>query len=144
MGAMLYDTLLIVALLMCVTAAYIFIALQLHGGTLVTGKVAAQGPLYQSILLISTFSFFAYFWTRHGQTLGMQAWRLRIQNSDGSLIRLPQALLRFFGALLSLLCFGAGYGWMLIDRDRMTWHDRLSSSQVVQLPKPEKKKKRAG
>lgn len=144
LGAMLYDTLLVVALLMCITAAYIFIALQLQGDTLAAGKVAARGALYQSILLISTFGFFAYFWTRHGQTLGMQAWRLRIQNSDGSTIRLPQAVLRFFGALFSLLCLGLGYGWMLVDRDRMTWHDRLSSSLVVQLPKPEKKRKKRG
>jgi uncharacterized RDD family membrane protein YckC len=25
--------------------------------------------------------------------------------------------------------------WMLIDRDRMTWHDRFSESVVVRLPK---------
>lgn len=137
---MLYDTLLVIALLMSITAAYIVIELLLRGGVaLPAGNVAARGPVYQSLLLIATFSFFAYFWTRHGQTLGMQAWRIRIENSNGSPIGLDQALRRFFGALLSLLCFGLGYGWMLFDRDQMTWHDRWSSSRVVQLPKPEKK-----
>ncbi len=79
--------------------------------------------------------FFGWFWTRSGQTLGMQAWRLRVQQPDGSPISWRQALVRMGGAVLSALCLGAGYWWLLFDRERRTWHDRLSGTRVVLLPK---------
>jgi uncharacterized RDD family membrane protein YckC len=65
----------------------------------------------------------------------MQAWKLRLQRTDGGPISLWQALLRFLVAFPSLLLFGLGMLWMLVDRDRMTWHDRFSESVVVRLPK---------
>ena len=81
------------------------------------------------------FGFFAKFWTHNGQTLGMQVWGIRIQNKDGSAIDLWQALLRFLLAILSWLCLGLGFLWMLWDKEKRTWHDIYSESQAVQLPK---------
>ena len=65
----------------------------------------------------------------------MQVWGIRIQNSDGRAIDLWQALLRFLIAIVSLLCLGMGYWWMLIDKQKRTRHDIYSESQAVQLPK---------
>ena len=79
--------------------------------------------------------FYAWFWTHGGQTLGMQAWKLRLQRLDGGPVSLWQALLRFLAAFPSLLLFGLGMLWMLVDRERMTWHDRVSESVIVRLPK---------
>ena len=38
--------------------------------------------------------------------------------------------------LLSVLSCGLGLLWLWIDRDELTWHDRLAGTQVVVLPKP--------
>ncbi|RCI69267.1 RDD family protein, partial [Pseudomonas aeruginosa] len=35
---------------------------------------------------------------------------------------------------------GLGFLWMLWDKDKRTWHDRYSESQVVRLPKNTHKK----
>ncbi|MCW8887278.1 MAG: RDD family protein [Motiliproteus sp.] len=129
LAAMLYDTLLVAAIWMVIGA----IAVGLNEGE------AVRGPLFNSALFISAFLFFAGFWSRNGQTLGMQAWQLRVQTPEGYPINLMQALLRFFTAAVSLLCLGAGYWWMLIDKEGLTWHDRYSETRVVQIPKPKKK-----
>ncbi len=63
-----------------------------------------------------------------------------MQNRDGSAISLLQALLRFMIAIASWLCLGLGFLWMLWDKDKRTWHDRYSESQVVRLPKNTHKK----
>ena len=42
-----------------------------------------SGPNVIGLLLLESFAFFAYFWIFRGQTLGMQAWRLRIDNLEG-------------------------------------------------------------
>jgi len=65
----------------------------------------------------------------------MQVWGIRVQNADGSAIDLWQALLRFLIAIISWLCGGLGFWWMLWDKKKLSWHDRYSESLIVQLPK---------
>ncbi|MFB9886796.1 RDD family protein [Balneatrix alpica] len=132
LAAIFYDFLLCVAMLMVVTGILLLISNQ----DVPLGETQAiGGPVYKSILFLSLFVFFAKFWTWPGQTLGMQSWRIRVQNRDGSPISLMQAMLRFFAAWLSAACFGLGYLWMLWDKEGLTWHDRFSESRVVVVPK---------
>ncbi len=143
LAAMFYDFLLCVALIMVVGLIYQQGILRLvYGGEelLALSQAGAldRDPILASLLLLSLFAFFAKFWTHNGQTLGMQAWGVRIQNRDGSAIDLWQALLRFCIAPISFLACGIGYLWMFWDKDRLTWHDRYSESVVVQLPKRKK------
>ncbi|MBT3437230.1 MAG: RDD family protein [Oceanospirillaceae bacterium] len=123
--AMMYDTLLVVAVWMLV--GYVFIAFN-------DGE-AVSGPLFNSSIFLVTFLFFALFWTRSGQTLGMIAWRLRVETDDGQALDAKQSLLRFMGALFSALVLGLGYWWILVDANNLSWHDRWSNSRIVQLPK---------
>ncbi len=140
LAAMFYDSLLCIALMMVVTLLYQQVLLRLLYGSEQLQMLADAGrldidPLLSTLLLFSLFGFFAKFWTHNGQTLGMQVWGIRIQNADGRAIDLWQALLRFLIALVSLLCMGMGYWWMLIDKQKRTWPDIYSDSQAVQLPK---------
>ncbi|MCQ4325950.1 hypothetical protein CXK94_08090 [Stutzerimonas stutzeri] len=139
-AAIFYDSLLCIALMMVVTLFYQQVLLRLLYGSDQLKTLAETGgldidPLLSTLLLFSLFGFFAKFWTHNGQTLGMQVWGIRIQNADGSAIDLWQALLRFLIAILSWLCLGLGYWWMLWDKRKRTWHDIYSESQAVQLPK---------
>jgi uncharacterized RDD family membrane protein YckC len=119
LGAMLYDTLLVLALAM----------LTLYPLMIMTDGNLPR-PAVQSLVFVETFAFFAFFWTRRGQTAGMLAWRLRVQSLDGHGLTLRQALLRFIGATLSFATLGIGYLWMLIDPGRRTWPDMLSATEV--------------
>lgn len=136
-AAMLYDSLLLFAVGWTVTAVAVGLRAASVGEAAIraSGKAAASGLPLQVAIAATTVLFFGWFWTRSGQTLGMQAWRLRVQQPDGSAIGWRQALIRMGGAVLSGLCLGAGYWWALFDRDRCTWHDRLSGTRVVLLPK---------
>ncbi|GAB2792649.1 RDD family protein [Halomonas shantousis] len=125
LGAVLYDFLIVVALWMLVG----FIGVALNHGE------ANESPLLHSALFIVTFVFFAFFWMRSGMTLGMQAWRLRVQSVNGHPLTLPQCLVRFMVAWVSLLVFGLGYLWVLFDSERRSWHDIASDTRVVVLPK---------
>ena len=86
-------------------------------------------------ILAVSFLYLGGLWRRTGQTLGMRAWRLKVVARDGSRIRWGQALARMFAAMLSWLLLGAGWLWMLFDRDGLTLHDRLSRTRLVRLPK---------
>ena len=40
-------------------------------------------------------------------------------------------MMRFAGAVISWLAFGLGFLWLLVDVDRLAWHDRLSGTSLV-------------
>lgn len=73
--------------------------------------------------------FFIWFWARSGQTLGMKAWKLRVQNQDGSLISKTTGLKRLFPTLL-----GLGNLTVIFDRkNKLSLQDRLTKTEVVVL-----------
>jgi uncharacterized RDD family membrane protein YckC len=143
LAAIFYDALLCVALLMVTTFIYKLIWMAFVGEAKLrqlseTGSLDGD-PLFSTLLLFALFAFFAKFWTHAGQTLGMQVWGIRVQNADGTGISLWQALLRFVVAIASWLCVGLGFFWSLFDKQKRSWHDMYSETQLVRIPKQKKK-----
>ncbi|WP_296264696.1 RDD family protein [Pseudomonas sp. UBA6562] len=142
LAAVFYDALLCTALLIVTAGVYKLVQMAFIGEARMrqlTEAGALDGdPLLSTLLLFALFGFFAKFWTHGGQTLGMQAWGVRVQNADGSAISLWQALLRFMVAIASWLCLGLGFFWALFDKHQRTWHDLYSNTQLVRVPKARK------
>jgi len=137
LGAMVYDGFLVAAIWILITGLHLTLMRQVVGiPAEEIGTGLAQVLSLRFALLLGAFLFFAFFWVRGGMTLGMQAWRLRVQTLEGCSITLPQAMLRFAVACLSFAAFGLGYLWVLIDRERRSWPDIASGTRVVVLPKP--------
>jgi len=119
-----YDLLLLVAVWMLVTLVIVAIR---HGEPVPAGEF-----FYQLLLLTTAALFFITSWVRGGQTLGMRAWRLRVETVSGQPLDLQTAMLRFMAGLCT---GGLGLLWIWIDRDSLAWHDRISRTRVVLVPK---------
>ena len=128
LGAMFYDSLLLLALLMMLSYPYVW----LTGGDQ-PGLILKTA--YQIYLLAIFFFYYAGFWVRGGQTLGLRTWRMQLVAKDGGPVTWAIALKRFAYAWISLLCLGLGFLWVMYDRDKLAWHDRWSGTQLIQLPK---------
>jgi uncharacterized RDD family membrane protein YckC len=155
LAAMFYDALLTLAIWLVANG----VLLLFTGGK----AVASGNPLMTLYLLSVTFLFFGWFWTHGGQTLGMRAWRMRLQRRDGGALSWPRALGRFLTAVpaWALFIFGiihstipaklhlptiivaAPHGtylllatvWLIIDNRAGTWRERVTDTRVVVLPK---------
>ncbi len=153
--ALIYDALLLVAVLFLAMA---LLLLLMRGESLPAGN-----PLLSLYLLGVSYLFFGWFWTHGGQTLGMRAWRLRLQQQDGRNINWQQAAIRVFGALPGWIVMFIGlahaagislesHSWLLwvnavprgllllagililvFDQRPGGWRDRLSATRMVQL-----------
>jgi uncharacterized RDD family membrane protein YckC len=126
LGAILYDLLLVVAVVMVAAVPFVWVV----GDTSGSGWVRFAFQLY---LLAVIFFYYAWFWVRSGQTVGLLTWKLRLVSTNGANITWSQALQRFATASISLICLGLGFLWILFDRDKLAWHDRFSGTLVVRL-----------
>lgn len=127
LAAIFYDTLLLAAVLIVATIPSLF---------MINPKAPpGQHPILTIWLFLVAFMFFAWFWIHGGQTLGMRAWRIRVQTRDGKPISWWQAMLRFLMSFASWGAVGLGFLWCLVDKEKMTWHDRFSESVLVVLPR---------
>jgi uncharacterized RDD family membrane protein YckC len=139
LGAMIYDLLLAVAVYMLAGALGfgLFTLLTTSGLLGMNGfehvSDALNGtPLYLGIyrlwLALCVGSFYALFWSRGGQTLGMRAWRLKVQHPNGQNLSFITACARIVWSLL-----GIGNLWILLGNDRRALQDKLTRSEVVVL-----------
>lgn len=136
LGAMLYDGFLVAAIWIAVTVAHmVFFRYVLGQQPEEIGTTAGDIWSLRLMLVFFVTLFFVFSWSRGGMTLGMQAWRLRVQTVEGYSLSLRQCLIRCAVAWFSLLAFGLGYLWVLFDKQRRSWPDIASNTQTVVLPK---------
>ncbi len=85
------------------------------------------------VLLVLHFLYYGFFWSRHGNSLGMKAFEIKVERTTpGATISFFRAGLRgTLGYYLSALLFGIGYLWALIDRRKQALHDKLFDTVVV-------------
>ncbi len=139
LAAMLYDTFLVLPMIMAVIAVATAIGVAITGNPGNQDYSATLPPWLVQLLTVGcVVGFYSYFWRLRGQTLGMQAWRIRLRSFDGSDVTTRQVLLRCLGAVISIAPVGAGYVWCLLDRNRRCWHDYISGTELELLPKPGK------
>lgn len=142
LAAMFYDSLLCIALMMVSTGIYMMIAKQVIGTETYRQMNEAGStigdPILSLVLISILFLFFGYFWTKTGQTLGMQVWHLRVQTKEGKPISWLQAFTRFLGAFISASIFGLGYVWVLVDKENRSLQCILSGTKVIKIPKRKK------
>ena len=152
MGANSYDAILLFTLWILAAAPFgIYFVVVLHD----PDSALLQNILHVYLPIVS-FAYFAYAWTRSGQTFGMQAWRLRVFSAHGpmslsrALLRYMLALIwfvaliegfilllhgRYLLALIPLGLFGIAYLWIFFDPEAQALHDRLAGTRVLFVPK---------
>jgi uncharacterized RDD family membrane protein YckC len=118
-----YDAAAVIALLMLVTA------LAMLAGFRELNVV--RDPLYSACLAATWFLYLGWCWHRGGMTVGMRAWRVRIETLQGGPPGWGACLVRFLVSLLSGAAAGAGFLWSLFDRDRRCWHDIVSGTRLL-------------
>ena len=124
-----YDALLLTAVLFFAT----FMLL------LIPEEIRNTNPVVQILkvlwYLLVSYIYFVGFWLKGGQTPGMKAWKIKLVNTQGGAPSTKQATIRFFAAILSWALAGAGFLWMIVDRNHLSLHDHLSGSRLLLLMK---------
>ena len=123
LAASLYELLSLLAIWLLCTAVF----LGLFGSIDATLKRFCL----QLFLWLIAGAYFVICWVRTGQTLAAQAWKIRLVDSEGATLGASQSVLRYALASISLLVFGFGYLWALVDREHLFLHDRILKTRLI-------------
>lgn len=163
----LYDGMLVLALLFLMGLVSASVGTVLFGEVGTSASDAKMLPTWYNRFVLSPsfiltlFGFYGLFWTKSGQTLGMQTWRLKTINACGNLLTWRQSLKRiicacflpFFcalavaflgGTVMEMGLFGfagllANYGMCWLHPKGLALHDFLSGTLTVRIQKFEHK-----
>jgi uncharacterized RDD family membrane protein YckC len=129
-AALLYDCLLLAALLMIFTAGALFFT---HGAAVLHETAGPWVYLYRAGLVAVIAAYYVLNWIHSGQTLGMRAWHLRAVTDTGRPLTWTAALLRFICGVFAWPPAALGVLWLYADPEHLALHDRLSRTRVVRL-----------
>lgn len=76
-------------------------------------------------------AYYTWCWIKSGQTLAMQAWKIKLVNEHNQLVDWKLSLIRYVLATLSLTVLGLGFLWAIVDREHLFLHDRLLNTKLV-------------
>ena len=122
---MLYDGVVVIALLILATMLAMLLGLG-H-------RTAMKDPAYTLYLFCVWFLYLGWFWRKGGMTVGMRAWRIRIEDESAERPGWGRLALRFVFSFVSAAPAGLGFLWSLFDPGKRTWHDRVSKTRLVRF-----------
>jgi uncharacterized RDD family membrane protein YckC len=129
-GALLYDCVLLAALLVVFTSCAVFLN---HRRAIEPATAGSWVHLYRSGLIGVIVGYYLLNWTRSGQTLGMRAWHLRAVSDSGMPLTWRAAALRCVWGAIAWAPAALGVLWLYVDPDHLALHDRLSKTRMLHL-----------
>jgi uncharacterized RDD family membrane protein YckC len=133
LAALVYDSLIVLAVLLLATAlAMLPLGLMMGGEALSEQQILVENPIFFSWLMFSWFYYYTWCWRHGGQTVGMKAWRIKLIPIGEDKMTWKQSAQRFLTGALGLANL-----WALVGA-RRGWHDIISNTNVVLIPKAKK------
>ena len=136
-AAMVYDGLLLAAISIAYGAIVVGLQVAIQGQPEAGQRIhwsAASGMAITLGWLAILIMFYAYFWHRFGQTLGMKTWRFQLLDAQTyQYASYKQCVIRSMAAILSVLLLGFGYWCKFLHPQEKMLHDVFSGTTLVLL-----------
>lgn len=91
----------------------------------------AVDRLAVGIAILLSVAYYVVAWAKSGQTIGKGALGIKVVGADGKPPSGGKALLRYIGYIVSGLVVALGFLWVVFDRKRQGWHDKIAGTYVV-------------
>ena len=96
----------------------------------VLGSLAGGPPVGFLVAL----AYFAGMWAWKGTTVGGVVLKLQVVRIDGGPVTFLVAIVRGIAAAFSTVVLFLGFFWILWDRDKQGWHDKIVGTVVLRMP----------
>ena len=111
-----YDVILLFAVLYFFTIPIILFT---------QGNAVLNSYMYQLYLILIVFLYYAWFWKKYNQTLGMKIWKVKIYSRNSSDISYLQSVVRIIIALIG--------GHLMLIFNSESLQDKLSKTYLERI-----------
>jgi uncharacterized RDD family membrane protein YckC len=81
--------------------------------------------------VIVSMAYYVGFWASSGQTVGKDLMGIKVVRKDGQAPGWGRAFLRYIGYIISAVVLSLGFMWILIDKKRQGWHDKIAGTYAI-------------
>ena len=121
LGAITYDLFIVFSLILFLFGVIIFFI----------GKEDTSGILFYLVTLPAIYYYYVFSWVIRGQTVGMMAWKFKIQTTDNKRLSYTIASKRLVFSWFSFAFFGLWYLYQFIDKENDALHDKISKTKLL-------------
>ena len=89
--------------------------------------------LYLFAGLILSVVYFTYFHSVTGQSIGKGLLKIKAIQTSGEPLNFKIALIRWGGYIISGLAMNLGFLWVMFDKNKQGWHDKIAGTYVVKV-----------
>ena len=89
--------------------------------------------LYLFAGLLLSLVYFTYFHSATGQSIGKRVLKIKAIQTTGEPINFKIALIRWGGYIISGLVMNLGFLWVMFDKNKQGWHDKIAGTYVVKV-----------
>ena len=101
------------------------------------GRIRGVGGFFMFLgwlaILVVSWGYLIYFWTKTGQTIGKKVMKIKVVDTQGQLLTVGMAILRIIGYMVSAAVLYLGFLWILWDPEKQGWHDKIAGTYVVRV-----------
>jgi uncharacterized RDD family membrane protein YckC len=105
-----------------------------HKGLLSVGilELGVKFIFFYTLAAVSAHMlYFIYFHEASGQTPGKMLLGVRVIQATGEEMTFGISFLRWAGYLISFVFWGIGFLWVMFDREKQGWHDKIAGTVVI-------------
>ncbi len=82
--------------------------------------------------LLVGLAYYLVMWVNfNGATIGKKMVGIKIIKTDGKSLGYSNALIRYVSQFISAFCVYLGYLWIIWDKQKQSWHDKLAGTYVI-------------
>jgi uncharacterized RDD family membrane protein YckC len=83
--------------------------------------------------IIVSMAYYVGFWAKSGQTIGKDLMGIKLVRHDGQVPGWAWAFVRYIGYIISGIVLSLGFMWILIDKKRQGWHDKIAGTYAIDV-----------
>ena len=83
--------------------------------------------------IIVSMGYYVGFWAKSGQTVGKDLMGIKLVRHDGQPPGWAWAFVRYIGYIISGAVLSLGFMWILIDKKRQGWHDKIAGTYAMDV-----------
>ena len=92
--------------------------------------IDAPAPIF-----LVPLAYFSGMWAWKGTTIGGVVLGVKVVRQDGYPVTFLVSIVRALAAAFSIVIFFLGFLWIIFDREKQGWHDKIAGTVVIKLPK---------